>query len=151
MAATGSVYVTEPVGPTRDEIASDGSPLPPPISSTFCPIPIRASSTRPDVNGANICAMSTRYLSQYRAEACQTSRALFSSSGFILVRWGDPILLPYSYFFRSLAISANWATPKAFASKATACRSFAAKGQENETFWRTKDGSANRRLRDRSP
>src|SRR5438132_1361106 len=34
------------------EIVNDGSPLPPPISSTFWPIPIRASLTRPDVNGA---------------------------------------------------------------------------------------------------
>src|SRR6266576_2427807 len=68
------------------EIVSDGSPLPPPISSTFWPIAIRASSTRPDVNGANICAMSTRYLSQYRAEACHASKALFCSLGFILVR-----------------------------------------------------------------
>src|SRR5437870_8959545 len=86
MPVTGSVYVTSPIGPTRHEIVSDGSPLPPPISSTFWPIPIRASSTRPAVNGANICAMSTRYLSQYRAEACHASRALFCSLGFILVR-----------------------------------------------------------------
>src|SRR5439155_8304877 len=84
--ATGSVYMTDPAGPTMLEIVSDGSPLPPPISSTFWPIPSRASSTRPDVNGANICAMSTRYLSQYRAEVCHASRALFCSSGFILVR-----------------------------------------------------------------
>src|SRR5204863_5126707 len=69
-----------------DEIVSDGSPLPPPISSTFWPTPIRASSTRPAVNGANICAMSTRYLSQYRAEACHASKALFCSFGFILAR-----------------------------------------------------------------
>src|SRR5205823_6391151 len=93
MPATGSVYMTDPVGPTIDEIVSDGSPLPPPISSTFWPIPICASSTRPDVNGANICAMSTRYLSQYRAEACHASRTLLCSSGFILVR---PKLTPFS-------------------------------------------------------
>src|SRR5438874_3448288 len=68
------------------EIVSDGSPLPPPISSTFWPSPIRASSTRPDVNGANICAISTRYLSQYRAEVCHASSALLCSSGIILVR-----------------------------------------------------------------
>src|SRR5206468_6245279 len=81
-----SVYITDPVGPTVAEIASDGSPLPPPISSTFWPIPIRASSTRPDVNGANICAISTRYLSQYRAEVSHASSALFCSSGVIPVR-----------------------------------------------------------------
>jgi hypothetical protein len=81
--ATGSVYMTDPVGPTMHEIVSDGSPLPPPMSSTFWPIAIRASSTRPDVNGANICAISTRYLSQYRAEICHASRALFCSSGII--------------------------------------------------------------------
>src|SRR6266478_7284923 len=69
-----------------NEIVSDGSPLPPPISSTFCPVPIRASSTRPDVNGANICAISTRYLSQYRAEVCHASSTLLCSSGIILVR-----------------------------------------------------------------
>src|SRR3989440_9929467 len=74
------------------EIVSDGSPLPPPISSTFWPTPIRASSTRPDVNGANICAMSTRYLSQYRAEVCHASSALFCSSGFILVQRKLPFL-----------------------------------------------------------
>src|SRR4029077_15708580 len=54
MPATGSVYITEPVGPTIDEIVSDGSPLPPPISSTFWPVPINASSTRPDFKGAKI-------------------------------------------------------------------------------------------------
>src|SRR5205823_858012 len=84
------------------EIVSDGSPLPPPISSTFWPIPIRASSTRPDVNGANICAMSTRYLSQYRAEACHASRVLFCSSGFILVR---PKLTPFSILFPEPIVS----------------------------------------------
>src|SRR5438552_3387160 len=78
--------MTDPAGPTMPEIVSDGSPLPPPISSTFWPIPIRASSTRPDVNGANICAMSTRYFSQYRAEVCHASSILFCSSGFILIR-----------------------------------------------------------------
>src|SRR5437762_2655876 len=76
--------MTDPVGPTIPDMVSDGSPLPPPISSTFWPIPIRASSTRPAVNGANICAMSTRYLSQYRAEACQASSDfLLCSSVFI--------------------------------------------------------------------
>src|SRR6266480_969577 len=84
--ATGSVYITDPVGPTMHEIVSDGSPLPPPISSTFWLIPIRASSTRPAVNGANICAISTRYLSQYRAEICHASSAFLCSSGIILVR-----------------------------------------------------------------
>src|SRR5207249_9638865 len=78
--------MTDPVGPTMNEIASDGSPLPPPISSTFCPVPIHASSTRPIFNGANICAISTRYLSQYRAEVCHASSALLCSSGIILVR-----------------------------------------------------------------
>src|SRR5205823_14360810 len=73
MPATGSVYVTAPVGPTLDEAVSDGSPLPPPLSSTFCPTRIRASLTRPDVNGANICAMSTRCLSQYWAEVRHAS------------------------------------------------------------------------------
>src|SRR5438552_2758980 len=86
MPAAGSVYITDPVGPTMPEMVSDGSPLPPPISSTFWPIPIRASSIRPDVNGANISAMSTRYLSQYRAESCHASSVLFCSSEFILVR-----------------------------------------------------------------
>src|SRR6266536_2028876 len=33
--ATGSVYITDPVGPTILEIVRDGSPLPAPISSTF--------------------------------------------------------------------------------------------------------------------
>src|SRR6266702_3351671 len=84
--ATGSVYITDPVGPTMPEIASDGSPLPPPISSTFWPIPIRASLTRPDVNGSNICTISVRCLSQCRAEVSHASRALFCSSGVILVR-----------------------------------------------------------------
>src|SRR4029077_12050578 len=78
--------MTDPGGPTISAIVSDGSPLPPPISSTFWPIPIRASSTRPDVNGANICAISTRYLSQYRVEVCHASSTLFCSSGAILVR-----------------------------------------------------------------
>jgi hypothetical protein len=50
------------------------------------PIPIRASSTRPAVNGANICAISARCLSQCRAEVCHPSSALFCSSGVILVR-----------------------------------------------------------------
>src|SRR5207237_1305808 len=81
----GSVYITDPVGPTMDEILSDGSPLPPPISSTSWPIPIRASSTRPDVSGANICSISARYLSQYRAEVCHASSTFFCSSGIILV------------------------------------------------------------------
>src|SRR5439155_23993452 len=76
-----------------DEILSDGSPLPPPISSTSWPIPIPASSTRPDVIGANICAISTRYLSQYRAEISHASSAFFCSSGIILVsREADPFL-----------------------------------------------------------
>src|SRR5439155_26420566 len=86
MSATGSVYITDPVGPTMDEIVSDGSPLPPPISSTSWPLPIRASSTRPDGSGANICSISPRYLSQYRAEVCHVSSALFCSSGVIPVR-----------------------------------------------------------------
>src|SRR6478672_601569 len=86
MPAAGSVYITDPVGPTMDEMVSDGSPLPPPISSTFWPIPMRASSIRPDVNGANICSISTRYLSQYRAEVCHASSVLFCFSGAILVR-----------------------------------------------------------------
>src|SRR5881397_37187 len=74
------------------EIVNDGSPLPPPISSTFWPIPIRASLTRPDVNGANICAISARCLSQCRAEVSHASRALFCSSGVILVRQPDLFL-----------------------------------------------------------
>src|SRR6266699_801488 len=86
MPATGSVYITDPVGPTMHEIVSDGSPLPPPISSTFWPIPIRASLTRPDVNGANICAISARCLSQCHAEVSHASSALFRSSGVILIR-----------------------------------------------------------------
>src|SRR5207302_1772510 len=84
--ATGSVYVTDPVGPTILEIVSDGSPLPPPISSTFWPIPICACSTKPDVNGANISVIRSRYLSQYCAEICHASSVLFCSSRFILVR-----------------------------------------------------------------
>src|SRR5438067_7439365 len=79
--------MTDPVGPTIPDMVSDGSPLPPPISSTFWPIPIRASSTRLAVNGANICAISPRYLSQYRADICHAASALFCSSGIILVRW----------------------------------------------------------------
>src|SRR5438552_9446293 len=90
--ATGSVYITDPVGPTMPEIVNDGSPLPPPISSTFWPIPIRASLTRPDVNGANICAISARCLSQCRAEVSHASRALFCSSAVILVRSKPPFL-----------------------------------------------------------
>src|SRR5207249_869443 len=86
MPATGSVYMTDPVGPTISEIVSDGSPLPPPISSTFWPTPIRGSSIKPAVNGANIWAMSVRYLSQYCAEICHASSVLFCSSRFILVR-----------------------------------------------------------------
>src|SRR5207248_8555207 len=61
-----------------------------PLSGTFA-----VSSDA--VNGANICAMSTRYLSQYRAEACHASKALFCSSGFILVRRR---LTPFSSFPR---------------------------------------------------
>src|SRR5256714_15478835 len=110
-----------PVDPTISAIVSDGSPLPPPISSTFWPIPIRASSTRAAVNGANICAISVRYFSQYRAEVCHASS--LCCSGFI--------------FFISIGEGLR--------------RSFAVKGQVYETFWRTKDGSANRRLWDRSP
>src|SRR6266566_7815442 len=87
--AAGSVYITDPVGPTMPEIVSDGSPLPPPISSTLWPVPIRASLTRPDVNGANICAISARCLSQCRAEVSHASSALFCSSGVILVRQPD--------------------------------------------------------------
>src|SRR5216684_2214579 len=89
--------MTDPVGPTMPEIVSDGSPLPPPISSTFWPILIRASSTRPEVKGANICAMSTRYLSQYRAEVCHELSTLFCSLEFILVlRKLTPFYFPSS-------------------------------------------------------
>src|SRR6266566_1695656 len=94
---TGSVYITDPVGPTMHEIVSDGSPPPPPISSTSWPIPIRAPSTRPDVNGANICAISTRYFSQYRAEVCHESSTLFCSSGIILVRRKLTLLFRYEH------------------------------------------------------
>src|SRR5262249_17067031 len=58
MPATGSVYTTDPVGPTLDAIVSAGSPVPPPISRTLWPTLIRASSIRPEVNGAKICAIS---------------------------------------------------------------------------------------------
>src|SRR5439155_14360183 len=90
--ATGSVYVTDPVGPTILEIESDGSPLPPPISSTFWPIPICACSTKPDVNGANISVITSRYLSQYRAEVCHAWSVLFWFSGITLVRGSRPFV-----------------------------------------------------------
>src|SRR5512144_210049 len=85
MPAAGSVNLTDPVGPTMPEMVSEGSPLPPPISSTLWPAPIRASSIRADVTGAKIWVISARYLSQYGAELCHDWTALFCSSGFILV------------------------------------------------------------------
>jgi hypothetical protein len=44
---------------------------------------IRASSTRADVNGANIRVISARCFSQYRAEVCHASSTFFCSSGII--------------------------------------------------------------------
>ena len=54
-----------------------GSPGPVAISRTECPGPIRASSTRACVTGANICRMISRCFSQKGAE----SRHAFTTSG----------------------------------------------------------------------
>src|SRR6478735_4097887 len=57
MPAAGSVYITDPVGPTMPEMVSDGSPLPPPISSTLWPTPIRVTNCNGCEHPADKCTI----------------------------------------------------------------------------------------------
>src|SRR5260370_15814081 len=64
ISGTGSIPKTLPSGPTKAATVKAGSPGPVAISSTVWRLPIRASSTRACVTGANICRMISRCFSQ---------------------------------------------------------------------------------------
>src|SRR5260370_12121219 len=61
---TGPIPESLPSGPTKAATVKAGSPGPVAISSTVWRLPIRASSTRACVTGANICRMISRCFSQ---------------------------------------------------------------------------------------
>src|SRR6266404_2819958 len=87
MPAVGSVNITWPEGPTTRAIVNDGSPAPPPISSTDWPATICASSISARVNGAYIFSINAWCLFQYCEDVSHAASTWSASSLAILFRF----------------------------------------------------------------